>query len=165
MVKTLLLISSLLLFDGIYDFHLTDIDGNTVNLSDFQGKKILIVNTSADSSYIQQYASLEQLYQKYSDSLVVIAVPSNSFGNEPESADSIKSFVTNTYNIHYILASPLNITGDSTAPLYQWFADNGQPANGDFCKFLISGEGDIIGAFDASIDPMNSIIQDMIENH
>jgi glutathione peroxidase len=164
-LKTVLLITSFFLFDGIYDFQLADIDGNTINLSDFQGKKILIVNTATDSDYAGQYGSLEQLYQKYNDSLVIIAIPSNSFGNESGSNDSIKSYVMNNYNIHYILTSKMNVIGDSIAPVYQWLANNGQLVNQDFFKFLISGQGNIIGVYDKTIDPMNPIIQDMIANH
>jgi glutathione peroxidase len=164
-LKFALLLSSFFLFDGIYDFQLVDIDGNTINLSDFQGKKILIVNTASNSEYAGQYGSLEQLYQKYSDSLVIIAVPSNSFGNEPESNDSVKNYVMNNYNIHYILTSKMDVAGDTIAPLFQWFADTSQSVNKDFFKFLISEQGDIIGVFDETIDPMNAIIQDMIQNH
>jgi glutathione peroxidase len=164
-LKAIMLITALFVVDGIYDYQLTDIDGGTVNLSDFQGKKILIVNTAGNSEYAGQYGSLEQLYQKYSDSLVVIAIPSNSFGNEPQDNDSIRENVMNNYNIHYILTSKVDVTGDSSSPLFQWLSANSQPVNNDFCKFLISAQGDIIGTFDGSIDPMNPIIQDMIQNH
>ena len=163
-VKAALLVAGLFLLDGIYDYQLTDINGNTINMSDFQGKKILIVNTATNSKYAGQYASLEQLYQTYSDSLVVIAVPSNSFGNEPNSDDSIKTYVMNTYNIHYILTSQLNVVGDSSAPLFQWLEANNQSPNNDFCKILISDSGQVIGAFDGSVDPMDPMIQDMIKN-
>ncbi len=163
--KAIALIASLLVFDNIYDYQLTGINGDAINLSDYQGKKILIVNTSTNSEYAGQYASLEQLYQKYSDSLVIIAIPSNSFSNEPNENDSINSYVMSTYNIHYLLTAKMNVAGDSIAPLYQWLSENSQPVNNDFCKFLISSQGDVIGAFDGTIDPMNNIIQDMIQNH
>lgn len=71
------------LISTIYTYTLPAADGgNGIHLSDYQDKKILFVNTASNSEYAIQYASLEQLYQRYKDSLVIIAVPSNSFGNE-----------------------------------------------------------------------------------
>src|SRR5688500_3395417 len=72
MLKTLFFISGLILFTGIYDYTIKDINGNEIPLSDFRGKKILLVNTASTSKYTEQYASLEKLYQQYKDSLVII---------------------------------------------------------------------------------------------
>ena len=167
-IKTIFFTLSFFLFNSIYDFQVTDIDGNTINFSDFQGKNILIVNTASQSSYVNQYAELEQLYQSYKDSLVIIAIPSNSFGNETGNDSTIKSFVTVNYSIHYWLGSKMEVNGDSISPLYQWLTkrtlnnvmDN--PADSDFFKYFIDKQGNLRGVFGTNISPLDSLIQNLI---
>ena len=165
----LLVVALLFLSDGVYDYQMTDISGNQINLSDFQGKKILFVNTATNSEYVDQYASLEQLYQKYKDSLVIIATPSNSFGNEPDSNSDIKNFVDSQYNIHYILAAKSDVAGDSIPAVYQWLTQKNlnqyfqNPVHGDFFKFLVTSNGEMIGIFAPSVDPMDSTLQTVIQ--
>lgn len=155
---------------SIYVYALTTASGDTIHFSDFAGKKILIVNTAASSPQAHQYGKLEQLYQLYKDSLVIIAIPSNSFGNEQESDSVINENVHDTYNITYTLATTTNVAGDSIAPLYQWLTDatlNGMVSNpvfNDFLKFLIGTDGKIIGVFSSKVDPMDKAIQDAIKN-
>jgi glutathione peroxidase len=155
---------------GFYNFNLTDIDGNKISLGQFRGKKILFINTATNSSYTSQYASLEKLYQKYKDSLVIIAIPSNSFGNEGGDNATIKDFVKNTYGIHYILAQKTIVAGDNQSPLYGWLThmeQNNMMSNtiqGDFYKFLVDGSGRLVGAFVSSVDPMSDDMQSVISN-
>lgn len=171
MIKPILLVAMLLYCNAtdIYDYQITAIDGTSIDLNDFRGKKILFVNTASNSAYVDQYASLEQLYQKYKDSLVIIAVPSNSFGNEPDSNEVIDSFVMSHYNIHYLLASKSDVTGDSIAPIYQWLTNINfnqtfqNPVNGDFYKYLVNDQGQIVGGFIGSVDPMDSALQNAIQ--
>ena len=154
----------------IYNLPLNDIDGNPINLGQFQGKKILIVNTATNSSYVSQYDSLEQLYQKYKDRLVIIAVPSNSFANENSDNTTIKNFVMRNYHIHYILAQKTDVTGDTQSALYSWLThieQNNMMSNGvegDFFKFLIDKSGKLVGAFVPSVDPMSDDMQSVITN-
>ncbi|MFI5185586.1 MAG: glutathione peroxidase [Chitinophagales bacterium] len=155
---------------GLYSLNITAIDGTTIKMSQFQGKKILIVNTASNSIYVNQYASLEQLYEKYKDSLVIIACPSNDFKNETGSSVSIQNLVTTKYNIHYILTSKQVVTGKNISPLYKWLSQSSQngtmdgPVIGDFCKYLIDNKGDIIGVFSDLVDPMDPVIQNAIVN-
>src|SRR4030095_13845099 len=76
---------------SIYDFTLKSIDGDDISLSDFRGKKILIVNVASECGYTPQYRGLQQLYSKYSDKLVVLGFPANDFGHqEPGTNQEIK---------------------------------------------------------------------------
>lgn len=167
-IKTIFFALSFFLFNSIYDFQVTDIDGNTISFSDFQGKNILIVNTASQSDSVNQYAALEQLYQSYKDSLVIVAIPSNSFGNETGSDSAIKSFVMANYNIHYLLLSKMQVHGDSISPLYQWLTrrslnnimDN--PADSDFFKYFVDKQGNLRGVFGPNIPPLDSLIQNLI---
>ena len=172
MIKIALLFASLLplINNSIYDLQISTIDGNVVNLSDFANKKILFVNTATNSQYVNQYAALEQLQQQYQDSLVIIAFPSNSFGNEPENDTTIKDFVMNTYNVHFILAAKTSVKDSTISPLYQWLtqqSENGvldNPVDGDFFKYLVNEEGRLIGVFDGSVDPLSDLVQSALQN-
>lgn len=170
MTQIFSLLIALFSFTSIYDYSISDIDGNTISLSQFQGKKMLLVNTASNSQYTSQYQGLEQLYQRYSDSLVIIAIPSNSFGHEPLSNAAIKQFVSSNYNNHFILGAKTDVAGTNQCPLYNWLthsAQNGVMENtlsNDFYKFLIDRSGNLIGAFAPSVDPMSQQIQDAIEN-
>jgi len=109
---------------------------------------------------VDQYGQLEKLYQLYKDSLVIVAIPSNSFGNEPGNNEAIKSFVMDNYHIHYLLAAKMDVTDSTQSPLYSWLTDKTQNemmnnrVKNDFTKFLIDSSGRLIGFFDGSVDPM-----------
>jgi glutathione peroxidase len=168
MVKSLIGIFAVVVTTSIYTLTASSIDGSTMNFSSFQGKKILIVNTATGSEYVSQYVGLEQLYQQYKDSLVIIAFPSNSFGHEPGSNASIDSFVNNTYHIHYILGAKLNVVGESEAAIYQWLTQQTQngmlnsTVQGDFQKYLVDTDGKLIAVFSPDVDPMNQLVQNAI---
>lgn len=154
---------------SIYTFTVKSIDNVNINLSNFSGKKILIVNTASNSQHVNQYAGLDSLYQLYHDSLVIIAFPSNSFGNEPNNNNQIKNFVNSTYNIHYLLAKKTVVQGNTIHPLFRWLAlpsENGMmrgKVNTDFYKFLINSSGTLIGTFNGTVQPMSPTIRDLIE--
>jgi len=153
---TLLLFAS----DTAYNFSLPSQSGS-INLSDYQGKYILLVNTASNSPYAGQYGELEQLYQEFKDSLVVIAVPSNGFNNEPNDDSTIQSNVVTAYNIHYPLSDKILVNGDSAHALFKWLTsvnENhilGDTLIGDFQKYLIDKNGNLKGVFAPSVSPVS----------
>lgn len=160
----------LLSFTNLYDIQVKDINQNNINLSEFKGKKILFVNTSSRGNFSGQYKGLETLYQKYKDSLMIIAIPSNSFGNEPENNKKIKQYLRKNYQISFIVAEKSEVNGKAASPLYKWLTmreNNAVVTNNikdDFFKFLVDGNGNLIGSFVSEVDPMNENIQKAIEN-
>ena len=154
---------------SFYSLSIKDTNGNTIAFSSFSNKKILIVNTCINCADTVQYRKLEQLYQKYKDSLVVIAVPSNSFGKTPMSNTAIRNFIQQKYNIHYILAEKMSVKGNEISPLYNWFADSTKngimkgKVNNDFYKFLIDKDGNLLGEFGRTTDLMGNNIKAAIE--
>jgi glutathione peroxidase len=144
---------------SFYSLSFQDVNGNTINMSSFQGKKILISNVATGSAKAIQLAGLQQLQQQFSDSLVVIVFPSNSFGNENRSNAEIKEFCDTTYNNTFIIAAKSNVSGTNVNPVFNWLAhktQNGEmdgATQADFVKFLISKEGMLIGMFSSKIKP------------
>lgn len=145
-----------------YTLQITDVDGNSVNMSSYQNKKILLVNIGTGSPRVSQLAGLQQLQQTYGDSLVIIAFPSNSFANETRTNAEIKQFCQNNYNVTFKIAAKNPVSGTGIQPIYNWLAlvsENGV-MNGavgrDFQKFLIGKDGSLMGVFAPSVDPMDA---------
>lgn len=153
---------------NIFTLQFQDSQGNTINMNSFPNKKILLVNIATNSPRVNQLAGLQQLQQQYADSLVVIAFPSNSFGNESRSDAEIKQYCQGNYGTTYIIAAKSPVTGTGMNALYTWLsrsADNGDMnlnIGGDFQKVLIGKDGSILGVFSPKIDPTNQEITDAV---
>jgi glutathione peroxidase len=159
-----ILILSLCFFTSIYSLQFRDADGNQVNMSTYQNKKILIVNIATGSPKVNQLGALQQLQQTYGDSLSVIVFPSNSFGNEGRSDTEIKQFCQANYGTTFLIAAKGSILGAGAQPVFNWLAHSNE--NGvmdavvvkDFQKFLIDKDGKLVGVFAPSVLPTDSTI-------
>lgn len=170
----LLLLAFSVLNVSIYSLSFQTFNQNS-NLSNsfnqYHGKKILLVNIATQSPKVNQLAGLQQLYNQYSDSLIIIAFPSNSFNNEPRSNLEIKNFCQDSYGINFPIALKANVTSGSLQSTYQWLADssmNGVMSGnviGDYQKFLIDKNGLLIGVFAPTIEPTDSVIINAITNN
>jgi len=145
----------------VYGFSLDSISGNsTINLSAYAGKKILIVNTAAYDSSAWQYPALSKLQSLLGDSLVIIAVPSNSFGNETTDSAFFYRFYSQQPDSKFVVAKKIIVTGANTHPLYAWLSHQGangfvdQPVNGPYQKFLIGKTGKLIAVFSRTSSPI-----------
>src|SRR6202000_3536186 len=127
MVRALLL--SLFLFasvsaSNVYDFKVTGLEGNPIDLSKYKGKKILIVNTASKCGFTPQYADLEKLYEQYKDKLVVIGFPANNFGQqEPGTAQEISEFCTKNYGVTFPMSEKVEVVGDNISPLFKYLTN------------------------------------------
>ena len=70
---------------SIYNFKVESLEGGTIDLSQFRGKKILIVNTASKCGYTKQYEGLQKLYDTYKEKLVIVGFPANNFGGQEPS--------------------------------------------------------------------------------
>ena len=90
---------------SVHEFTINTIDGESKNLSDFKGKKMLFVNTASQCGFTPQYIELQELHEKHGDELVIIGFPANNFGGqEPGSNDQIKTFCQKNYGVSFILS-------------------------------------------------------------
>ena len=157
-------LTSLVLYTSIYSLSFTDTDGSTVNMNSFQNKKILLVNIATNSPRVGQLTGLQQLKQQYGDSLVIIAFPSNSFGNETRSDAEIKQYCQQNYNVNFFIASKNSVSGPYVQPVYNWLKhteENGVmdvEIMSDFQKILINNDGNIIGVFAPGVSPTDTSI-------
>jgi len=111
--------------DNIYQFSVLDGSLNTISLSDYQGKVLLVVNTATQCGFTPQYEELQQLYDKYHDrGFEVLDFPCNQFGEQaPGSYDEIHAFCTGTYNITFPQMAKIEVNGDSAEALYVWLKE------------------------------------------
>ncbi|GAB1403228.1 MAG: glutathione peroxidase [Lentimicrobiaceae bacterium] len=156
----------------LYDFTVTTIDGNPVNLSKYKGKKVLIVNTASKCGLTPQYKELEALYQKYKDqNFVILGFPSNDFMNqEPGTDEEIKEFCEANYGVTFPMMSKISVKGDTQNPLYVWLTHKSQNGvlNADvswnFQKFMVDENGYLVDYTNPRESPFTKKIVDWIEN-
>jgi len=167
MVRALLL--SLFLVAGVtsvYDFKVPGLDGKTIDLSKFRGKKLLIVNTASKCGYTPQYADLEKLYEQYKDKLTIVGFPANNFHQqEPGTNAEISEFCKKNYGVTFPMAEKVDVIGDNTHPLFKYLTEEAKklgvadPVIGwNFTKFLIDENGKLIAVFPSKIKPMDEQI-------
>ena len=92
----------------------------SIKLSDFSGKAVLVVNTASRCGFTSQYNGLQSLWEKYKDrGLVVLGVPSNDFGGqEPGTEKEIKNFCTVNFNVNFPMTEKQVVSGKSAHPFY-----------------------------------------------
>ena len=111
--------------DNIYQFSVLDGNRDTVPMSDYQGKVLLVVNTATQCGFTPQYEELQKLYDKYHDrGFEVLDFPCNQFGEQaPGSYDEIHGFCTMNYNITFPQMAKIEVNGDSSEALYVWLKE------------------------------------------
>jgi glutathione peroxidase len=136
---------------SIYDFKVDGLEGGTIDLSSFKGKKVMIVNTASFCGNTHQYADLETLYEKYKDKLVIIGFPANNFGaQEPGTNVEIKEFCTKNYGVSFPMAAKVSVKGDDIHPLFKYLVSEAgkigftDPIKWNFTKFLLDEKGKLI---------------------
>ncbi|GAB3238696.1 glutathione peroxidase [Hymenobacter seoulensis] len=146
----------------VYDFTVKSIDGKDVKLSQYKGKKLLIVNTASECGYTPQYKELEELYQKHGDKVTVLGFPANNFGGqEPGTEAQIAAFCEKNYGVTFPLFSKVSVKGDDTAPLYKFLADKakngavGDAPSWNFCKYLVDEQGHVVAFYPSKVKPMS----------
>lgn len=155
---------------SIHSFNVEGLDGNTISLSQYKGKKILIVNTASECGYTPQYRDLQKLYDKYQDKLIIIGFPCNNFGaQEPGTNPEIRGFCTKNYGVTFPMAAKIEVKGDNIAPIYHYLTH--KESNGvldaeiswNFNKFLIDENGIIIKKFESGVSPMSEEITSLLQ--
>ena len=141
-----------------HDFSFPAIDGGQINLSDFAGKTVLIVNTASECGFTGQYDGLQSLWETYRDKgLVVIVVPSNDFGAQETGTNAdIKSFCEVNFSVDFPMAEKQIVKGDNAHPFFNWIISELGSASRprwNFYKYLIGPDGNAIQWFSSMTGP------------
>lgn len=163
-MNSFITIVSVLLLTSIYTLQFNASNGTSTSMSSFQGKKILIVNIATGSSRVDQLGQLQELQNQFSDSLVILGFPSNSFGNENRSNADIRQFCQTTYGVTFLLAEKNPVISTPIQSIYNWLSkqsENGEMNGivvGDFQKFLVDKSGALVGVFAPSVLPTDTLL-------
>ncbi|MBM81354.1 MAG: glutathione peroxidase [Planctomycetaceae bacterium] len=135
--------------------------GKTVDLKQYQGKVLMIVNTASECGATPQYEQLQALHEKYKNKgLAVLGFPCNQFGaQEPGDEEEIAQFCKKNYGVTFDMFSKVDVNGKKQAPLFkqltakEGFAKDPGPVKWNFEKFLVARDGSIVGRFRTGTKP------------
>ena len=165
----------------IYDYKITDRNNETVDLADYRGKVIMIVNTATGCGFTPQYEPIEQMYRDYHDKgLEILDIPCNQFGNQaPGTDEEIHEFCTLHYNTTFPQMKKADVNGDNELPLYTYLkSEKGFEGFGkglkakalekmlapffktiekddihwNFTKFIVDRKGNVVARFEPTAD-------------
>lgn len=144
--------------DSIHEFQVQSLEGKDVNLADYKGKVLLVVNVASRCGATPQYEQLQALHEKYADKgLVVMGFPCNQFGaQEPGTAAQIREFCTANYSVEFPMFAKINVNGPDQAPLYDFLktqADDHADIGWNFEKFVVNKEGQVVARFKTRTKP------------
>ena len=151
----------------LHDFTIESISGETIKLSDYKSKVVLLVNTASKCGFTPQYAGLQKIYERYKDDgLVVLGVPTNDFNQELSKESDVKEFCEIRFGVEFPMSSIQPIRGENAHPVYKWIKSNvsviGQP-RWNFHKYLIGKDGKIINWFSSMTSPTSEGLVNQIE--
>ena len=146
---------------SVYDFGAQRLDGQAVQLADYRGQVLLIVNTASKCGFTPQYEGLEALYRKHKDKgFAILGFPCNQFGaQEPGDAAEIANFCSLTYDVSFPLFGKIEVNGPKTDPLYAFLKHEKKGLLGsegikwNFTKFLIGRDGKPVDRFAPTVTP------------
>lgn len=149
----------------------TSIDGHNVNLEDYLGKVVLVVNVASRCGFTKQYKGLQAIYTEYKDrGFVVLGFPCNQFGQqEPGSDSEIKSFCEANFAVSFPMFSKIDVNGENALPLFQYLTSNQAPIEDqgpvkwNFEKFLFNRSGNLIGRYRSAVEPTSAKLISAIE--
>ena len=153
---------------SVANFSFPSIDGGDLDLSAYQGKVLVIVNTASQCGFTGQYDDLQAIWETYQDrGLVVIGVPSNDFGGqEPCGKGDIKNFCSVNFNVDFPMTDKVVVKGDQAHPFYQYAKTTlGSAAapRWNFHKYIVDRDGRLVDWFSSMTNPSSKKMRSVIE--
>lgn len=144
----------------LHDFHATALDGTDVDLADYAGSLVLVVNTASKCGLTPQYTGLQELWDRYRDrGLVVLGFPCDQFGHqEPGDEAAIGEFCSANYGVTFPMFAKVEVNGAGAHPLWRWLRGEKGGVLGDaikwnFSKFLVGPDGAVIDRYAPTTTP------------
>jgi glutathione peroxidase len=146
---------------NIYSYTVKNASGESIDLSAYKGKVILVVNVASKCGFTPQYQGLETIYQEFKDSgFVILGFPCNQFGSqEPGLDNEIQQFCSLTYNVSFPIMSKIDVNGSDSAPIYNFLKSSAPGFLGteiikwNFTKFLVGKDGQVIKRYAPNTEP------------
>ena len=148
----------------LHDFTATSIAGDDVDLADYRGKAVLVVNTASKCGFTPQYEGLEALHRRFGDDgLVVLGFPCDQFGHqEPGDEAQIADFCQLNYGVTFPMFAKVDVNGADAHPLFGWLrSEKGGVLNDaikwNFTKFLVAPDGTVVDRYAPSTKPQKLV--------
>ncbi|MGV3564127.1 MAG: glutathione peroxidase [Nocardioides sp.] len=145
---------------SLQDFSARSIDGRDIDLSEYKGQVVLVVNTASQCGFTPQYQGLQQLHDTYSArAFTVLGFPCDQFGHqEPGDDAEIAGFCERNFGVTFPLFSKIEVNGDGAHPLYQWLRSEkggllGSKIKWNFTKYLLGKDGQVLGRYSPTTKP------------
>lgn len=154
---------------NLYQFQINKITGEPLDLNQYEGKAVLLVNVASKCGLTPQYEALQALYQaERENGLEIIGLPCNQFmQQEPGSAEEILQFCESKYNVDFQLSEKIEVNGEKRHPLYTWLAGDEAKFPGDikwnFEKFLLDRNGEVVARFEPTVKPDDGTIKEKLK--
>ncbi|MCE4957195.1 glutathione peroxidase [Macrococcoides caseolyticum] len=139
---------------SIYDISVTNTKHESYQLSRYQGKAMLIVNTASECGFTKQFDGLEKVYQQYKGhDFIVLGFPCNQFGNqEPGDGAEAEQNCRLNFGVTFPMHEKIDVNGENAHPLFELLKQETKGLLGDkikwnFTKFLVDKEGNIVGRY------------------
>lgn len=145
-------------------FRFASIDGGEIDLGDWRGKPVLVVNTASLCGFAGQFDGLQDLHERFGDRALILAVPSNDFEQELATEAEVKEYCAMTFDITLPMTEITPVRGSDAHPFYAWVrAETGFVPRWNFNKVLITPDGSIAGTFGSNVDPESRRIAGAIQ--
>ena len=145
---------------GFYDFTVKDVRGTDVNLADYRGIVVLVVNTATKCGFTPQYEGLEKLYERFhARGFEILDFPCNQFaGQAPGSDGELAQFCQLRYHTTFTTFAKIKVNGRDASPLYVWLKSQRSGVGGsrikwNFTKFLINRGGAVVERYASQTEP------------
>jgi glutathione peroxidase len=150
----------------IYDFKANGLDGKPIDLHQYEGKVLLIVNTASNCGFTPQYKGLEAVYEQFKDKgVAVLGFPCNQFGaQEPGSTDEIGAFCERNFGVTFPLFEKVDVNGNEAHPLFEHLKEKAPGLLGskaikwNFTKFLVKKDGTVFSRYAPTTKPEELLV-------
>lgn len=151
----------------LLNHRLQTLQGKPVDLCQYRGKVLLVVNTASYCGYTEQYKGLQALHDRYQSlGLVVLGFPANDFGKqEPGTNSEVADFCERTYQVKFPMLEKTSVIGAEANPVYEaLFKATGERPKWNFHKYLVAADGTTVKSFASNVAPESPQIRVAIEN-
>lgn len=137
----------------------------TIDLCQFTGQPLLIVNTASHCGFTGQFKGLEALHKEYSArGLVVLGFPSNDFNQEEKQESKTAEVCFINYGVTFLMLSTSSVAKGKLNPVFSELKKLGAPLpRWNFHKYLINVDGELVGSFASKTEPESPEMKQMIE--
>jgi glutathione peroxidase len=151
-----------------HDFTFSGIDNKPIDMKQYKGHPVLVVNVASFCGFTPQYTELQKLHETYGPKgLVVLGVPSNDFGaQEPKTEAEIAKFCETNYGVTFPMTAKQKVVGMDAHGLYQWIggeAGEGALPKWNFHKYLIDKDGKLAGSWPSKVGPLSPEITGAVQ--